>query len=549
MKVELFGGDTEDDSKGNPSLFGFVSARGSWHTASREDALLRLLALAERAKRRGARIELWFTNLEYDLVNLFGVDRLREVSLRFGRSYLIAARWKGIEFRDTLRHVPASVAELGALVGLEKRESGLFDNRAMVTREKLTARLMRDAAITYRAARLIYATYRRFRQRASMTLPATAYRVWRDQFWKREVWSPDPEIWEAGREAYYGGRTEPFALGTYKNVHAIDAASMFPWAMLGNGWPVPWAAYRRVNDPGSLQANGLYRASVDSSLDIPALPYRSREGLVFPNGRFTGWWTGEELTAFGERGGRIRVRKGIEFLSDCEPFTDYVRKLFRLKNRTRGPMRQVYKLMLNGLYGKFGQGGARIECVPLEKFERMAHGPADFRVWNGLVIWRHVAKPPPWSCNVWPALVTARARVRLLQEIERVKKNGGRPLYCDTDSVIFSGPPQRYPQRAPAPGTFESRGDYGEVLIVGKKEYGLRRGRTWEIHVKGVPRRERELYLREGKATFERPVRLREGMMRGKQPNVWSKFTKQRRVNYDHRGRRADGSLSPVHIA
>jgi len=545
----VVGWDTEDDSKGTPLLFGFTHERGSYSTASADDALEWLVTLAKAQKLRGHVVEAWATNLEYDLVNLFGVDRLREVFFQFGRSHLCGARWRGVEFRDTLRHVPASVEELGKLVGLEKVESNLFADRSKITERKLVARLMRDATITFRAAKLIHKTYKIMGDRPRLTLPATAYQVWLNRFWKAPVYGPVPEILESAREAYFGGRTEAFALGTFKDVKVIDAASMFPWAMVQGKFPIPWRAFRRALPDDTPRADGLYFARVESALKIPLLPYRSVEGNVFPNGKWRGWYVGEELQAFARAGGRVRVLRGFEFFEQADPFKGYVRNLFGRKQRARGPMRSIYKLLLNSLYGKFGQQGGRVRCLTLEKFQALPRGPIDFRVWNGLVIFSEDGPPPPWGNNLWAAIITARARLRLHQEFLALQKGGARVLYCDTDSAIYSGPARRYAEAAAKPGEFESRGEYRSVRIEGKKEYGLEdhKGR-WEVHIKGVPAREREKYLLTGKAKFERPTRLREAARRDLQPNVWRTHTKERRVTHRNRTRSAGGYLLPLEI-
>lgn len=544
----VVGFDSEDDGKGNPFLFCFVHPKGRAHFSSRHDALSWIERFAADCKAAGSKAEIWATNLEYDLCNLFPAERLAEVNFRFGRSALCGASWRGAEFRDTMRHVPASVSDLGEMVGLPKVERDLFDPGEVRTVERYLKRCQRDATITYRAAKMLSETFQGFGSHARMTLASTALSIWRDRFWKRPIYRPRHEIWQAASQAYHGGRTEAFAVGTFDDVTAVDVASMYPWAMTVKPLPLPWGLYQRHGAvaPERIQAFGLYDVEVESALEVPRLPVRTEQGTIFPNGRWRAWYVGEELQAFMAAGGRVRsVHKGFVFNEACEPFGGYVSEMFQKKSASRGVERSIYKLLANSLYGKFSQKGLITRAITVEKFLRMDPRPAGSRAWNGLIIYSQDGTPPPWSNMVWPAFVTARARVRLANEIQAIREAGGRVFYCDTDSVIFSGACS-YPQKAKRIGEFELRGRYARLLLVGKKEYALAVGRNkWEAHVKGVPEAERLRFLMTGEASFSRPTRLRESARIGTVPNIWREVRKQRRTIL--RSHLPNGSLpSPI---
>lgn len=498
-------------------------------------------------------IDVWCTNLEYDLLNLFGIERLHELALRFGKSYLVRAQWRKhkIHFRDTIRHVPVSVESLGELIGLEKVERDLFESGQTVSFERLLRRCLRDASITYQAARRLTELYQEMNTRPRLTLASSAYHIWAEQFWRREVRRPLDEHWEAAFEAYYGGRTEPFNVGTFERVRACDASSMFPWAMTAAPLPLPWGRHERTR-PGAeaLHETGFYRARIDASgLRLPVLPYRSTEGLVFPTGRWSGWYVGGELTRHAEAGGRFRVLEGFNFREHVRPFDGYIAEMFNRKKKSQGARRLFYKLLLNSLYGKFGQRGERVMAIPLEQFARLENQPIKYRIWAGLALFSETHQPPPWGNNVWPAIVTARARVRLHREMCRLLEHNAKPLYCDTDGILYQAAKSFHSAEAPAIGEFETRGIYRTALIRAKKEYALQaENGSWQFFVKGVPFAAREEYLRNGAAEFQRPVKLREASRSGERPNVWRLTRKTRHVNFDKRGRRPDGSLLPVQV-
>lgn len=552
-KHYLMAVDTEDDGKGNVLLFCFVHECGANYFTNREEALFFLSRFANDKKKEKLKVELWATNLEYDLVNLFGAEYISQCKLIFGKAYLVGADWikHNVKFRDTVRHFPISVADWGELVGLEKLEKKLFEKgkkkEIVVTFAQLLKRCVRDATITYRAAKFLYEFYGEFDIKPRLTLASTALSIWRENYWKKSIFFPDLEIVETARASYYGGRTEAFSIGAFKAAKSIDAASMFPWAMVSEELPLPWGAYSRSK---ILDPMGFYYASVSYYGDIPCLPFRSENGLIYPIGNFKGWYTGEELIYAETQGYDIKIRKGYTFLEKSAPFNDYVSDMFVRKNKSRGPKRLGYKLLLNSLYGKFSQRGEKIEAMQLEEFAQLKNQPEDFRIWNGIAIFKVEGTPPIWGNCVWPAFVTARARIRLHKELRKVYDKGGRILYCDTDSIIYLGAHSLlYPQKVNRPGEFEQRGYYKKVIIAGKKEYGfLLENGKWDVRIKGVPSVAREIYLREGKAKFQRPVRLREAMRRDLQANVWRDYEKIRRVSFIHRERAADGSLLPIKI-
>lgn len=537
--------DTEDDGNGNPYLFAIVHSRGAFTSSSRNKTLEYILTLARDLKQTQTTLELWATNLEYDLVNLFGEDRIAELSLRFGKSYLVGAVWTkhNVQFRDTVRHIPLSVKELGEIVGLEKleRKEGDKENEAYC---------VRDASITYHTAKYLYDSYAEFGYAPKQTLASTALGIWRDLYWRDDIKLPSDEILRNAKSAYYGGRTEAFAIGEYKDVVALDVASMFPWAMITKPLPVPWGPFRRVWHGEEITDCGIYRVRVASNIGYPFLPVRTSSGTVYPNGQWDGWYVGEELEYAASNGIAFEVLQGYEFLEQCEPFKGYVKDFYDKKTKSRGHGRLAYKLLLNALYGKFGQTGDRIVAIPLANFVKLRRMPDKFRIWNGIAIYQEFGKPPPWGNNVWPAFITSRARIRLNEEIKRIRSRGCTPLYCDTDSIIYlrNGVESVYNRNAMAIGNFEERGRYASIYIAGKKEYGLENNGEWEIHVKGVPKDARKSYLFTGLADFQKPMRLREAIRKASKPNVWSDYHKERHVNYDKRIRRPDGTLSPLII-
>ena len=541
MKPYLCGFDTEDDSAAHPYLFCFVHERGQSVSETRGPALEFLLRLRDRVSPRP--LECWAVNLEYDAVNLWG-ERIRECRLQFGRHALFGVEWRGIKFRDTVRHLPVSARELGGLVGLPK-----------LTRDTSRAYCLRDAAIAYRTGRFLNRAYARLGERPRLTLPSTVYAVWSRQYFKDPVLAPAWEVRRHAREAYYGGRTEAFAVGEFDAPSSIDVASMYPWAMTAGPFPVPWESFTRVGKGARIEPLGLYRVRVSSDVYPGVLPVRTDRGLEFPIGTWGGWYVGEELIAAVENGAKIRVEQGYTWERTVKPFDRYVRNLFAAKRQARGPLRLLYKLMLNALYGKFGQSGERCRALALKSFLKLKRPPEAFRVWQGLALWREESTPPPWANYLWAAIVTARARIRLREMMRQVDRTGGRVLYVDTDSILLDGislegiPGVR--TQALRPGEWERRGVYRRATIIGKKEYMVeRQDGSWEFLCKGIPEAERKNYLLTGEASFKLPFKIRAASRAGQPANLWRTVTKRRMTRLDRlRGVRPDRTLRPLRVS
>jgi len=267
---------------------------------------------------------------------------------------------------------------------------------------------------------------------------------------------------EFSESAYYGGRCEVFRRGCFDGpLYYYDIASAYPWAMtqklpfyfLGMKHGAPWE--RRGELEKILKHPGISDAYVSipkGIFAIPPLPVRSDSGkVVFAEGRFHGRWTNAELWALYKRG----KNKGVRITVSCwASYTgvafakDFVDRFYRLRKQAKQSgdegLSMIYKILLNSCYGKLAQqldqscfvyGDAweflrqaaeedgRLRPCPLPGVSEIVEETAG--------PFRHVAAG---------AYVTALARLKLLEGIERAMKAGARLYYCDTDSIIVDKP-------------------------------------------------------------------------------------------------------------
>jgi len=181
-------------------------------------------------------------------------------------------------------------------------------------------------------------------------------------------------------------------------------------------------------------------------IDVPAFPIRVKEKTFYPVGEFDCFLSTPELQFVLQRG-RIMKVYAVALYEGEDIFSEFVQYFYnqRLNAKKKGDLTQQYffKLILNSLYGKFGQksvGWEKIgECDPsLEEIEtvvdRVTGKRYMIRKHNGII---EQTKEPEESFNSFPAIaahVTAYARMYLFSLFE--KAGFENVFYSDTDSLI-----------------------------------------------------------------------------------------------------------------
>ena len=168
--------------------------------------------------------------------------------------------------------------------------------------------------------------------------------------------------------------------------------------------------------------------------------------VIFPVGQFeTVLTTGELKLALKEN--VIEKVLSVAIYEKAKIFTDYIKFFYsqRIAAKTSGKMiySQFFKLMMNSLYGKFGQLIGEWEtigkCDPKEVYYYTEFSSKDPKLFkcrriNGL-IQRYEKKSEAF--NSFPAIaahVTGYARVKLWDLMEKAERKN--VYYCDTDSIF-----------------------------------------------------------------------------------------------------------------
>ena len=85
------------------------------------------------------------------------------------------------------------------------------------------------------------------------------------------------------------------------------------------------------------------------------LPVREKQGIIMPNGQWSGWYFSEELKFAYNNGYKITIIKGYHFNKLENVFDDFVKNFYDIKSTTSdGVEKAISKNILNNLLGRFG---------------------------------------------------------------------------------------------------------------------------------------------------------------------------------------------------
>jgi hypothetical protein len=546
-ELPLVGFDTEDDSKGHPTLFGFawkdnLGRFKHFQTKSREEAVRWIYSRPT---------SLFVAhNLEYDLVNLFRDSDYNELDQIVYTAKPVYAKLKNRDhiFYDTFNWYAGSLKSMGKLVGLEKLEvvGDAFDDPAYNAR---------DCEIVVAFTEMLITRVRsEFALGIKATIGSLAMHVFRSNYLSK--WTANNS--DLALDAYYGGRCEVFWRGKIKkHIRVADVNSEYPFAMT---WDFPDTS--NMITGRTLDARfGV--AKVDIRVPrhlVPPLPMRRDDGLLFfPWGRLTGTWTLHEIREAVALGARVeRVHESITTDREVRPFAQFIESVYAMRLAGDNEFEKLwYKLLMNNSYGKLVERSDRLDVRGHELSEKeLAKGQGRLvRKTGNLWVYEWPRLEPPETANyMWGAHVTSYGRIHLLRQLRKVADTEGSTLlYCDTDSVMWSGkgdPGLDLDQKRLGALKVDDYPGGGEFFmpkgyVLRYKEDGVRKS---DVACKGVPLprdfdRSKEgtmadpriKFMRTGIAKAVRPARLRASLATGEIANYWREVVKERRGDYTRR--------------
>lgn len=291
-----------------------------------------------------------------------------------------------------------------------------------------------------------------------MTQASSAMRLYRRSYLKQEIRTM-PILNEIARHAYVGSRVEVYAQKCLEADY-YDINSSFPYAMT---FPAPGnfkGAASRIPD-----SSEMFLADVEIEIPetyLPPIPWRhpKEHRVYFPTGKWRSWLSGIDIHLLLSEGGKIHKTHRVLKFEEQMTLASYAEDLYakRLKSTTAFE-KMLYKLLLNSLYGKFGESPLKVAAYihPSNAQGMKMVSPGVFLSEETMEIeHEHV----PISMHI-----TAFARRTLYRFNKMSLTQGGRLYYNDTDSAVTTTSPEMLPE-----------GVIGKKLGMMKHEYHVKGG-------------------------------------------------------------------------
>lgn len=326
------------------------------------------------------------------------------------------------------------------------------------------------------------------------------------------------------RRGYYGGRVyvgRRFSPSGFE----VDIISSYATQLAGLRFPTGpsrellGASAQRAMERGS---PGIFSAvAIVPEMHIPPLPYRQKERIAYPWGKFASVWARPEVDRALELGAKLRCDHALVWDSSDVLFAPFVDRVFAARSRVgrKSAMGEYYKRILNSLSGKLGSDIIHwhLEHSPkclrdcpcdgscLDGYQCPEELPEDGRMCNGFCTdgcegqcGAHVPMGDPatteWlkrqtvridSCSRphLAAYITSSARVKW--HVNAVSLREGRDVaYGDTDSIFSELP--RVRDLGNELGDWEWGGGYRDLMVIAPKIHTSKRAGKLKTRAKGI---------------------------------------------------------------
>ncbi len=373
---------------------------------------------------------------------------------------------KRIEFRDSYAILPASLERLTNDFNVEHKKLKM-DYELGVNDKNFVQYFNNDLMGLYEVLEQSQSLLEK------LTLAGNTMNIFIKKFYKEKISNNSLKLNELFRQGYYGGRVEIFKLrGVELNYYDIN--SLYPSVMHDFEYPlIENHNYEYTNEyiPDTL---GYYYCNIKTpDMNIPILPYRREDKkLIFPVGSWSGWYYSPEIAKARELGYKIDVKRGYVFKKTDYIFKDFVEYYYNIKRHSSGSKKAIAKLLLNSLYGKFGQRTEFDEFIIGNGSERYFYIP-----FLNLTRTKRVSYAKYQHSEI-AGLITSYARVRLYELFERAGIEN--IYYCDTDSIITSS----LLKTSDALGDIKNESAISEFIAIAPKVYAYTSKDNGEVVIK-----------------------------------------------------------------
>lgn len=419
-------------------------------------------------------------NIAFDLSVLDYEYHLKRLGWRLSNFYVdsgnqileVIKEKKKIRFISTGNYIKVPLVEIGKLVGIPKIEIESYKPQCITpiqtdsgwklevdSESEEFQRILEYCKNDVKIIRNFMLSWIRFIKENDLgnyseTLAGQAFNAFRHRFMKTPLYiHSNPKYDVIEMSAYKGGRVECFRLGRYTGdtFYKLDINSMYPYIMRHCRIPVRLIAQLPnlpLEDYLKLRRARLFIAQCKIKTEVPCVAKRIDGKLIFPVGEFTETLTSPEIDLLLNEGGEVELGE-ILLYQDALLFSDYVDFFYEKRKEYKRQGNNVYekicKLLMNSLYGKFGQKGVIYEPLDVEEVDPWELEP----IYNQkgekmnpmiyLLGKYYIQIGKRVSLNSFiavSAFITAYARCLLWNFIKKAGLEN--VFYCDTDSLFVN---------------------------------------------------------------------------------------------------------------
>lgn len=351
-----------------------------------------------------------------------------------GQFYSIKVHFKRgctVDFNDSLKIIPFPVKTIAKAFNLPMEKEKIDYGNYKINDDTLKY-VFNDVKIVALALQQLKSN-----GFAGMTAASSAYKWYISSMTNTDILFPDieDEMLLEWRDAYRGGRSQvnPLYAGkVLKHVSRYDVNSMYP-SIMRNSW-LPIGQPKPIEERGKYRFE-LYKVSIMFTLKDGHLPTLLKKNVIFGQQSYYTETDGIEIIYISsidyellERHYNIHYVNFEEmwgFNTSNQLFVDYIDYWYDVKSKNTGAMKQLAKLMLNSLYGKFGSNPIGKNKIPTISEE-------------GFLSFTTTEEQPRKKYYLFIAIAITSYAHKLIDDAI-VNTGVENFVYCDTDSVHTLG--------------------------------------------------------------------------------------------------------------